>query len=407
MKKLICLVLACLMAFSLCACGGDSADSSTAASSTAAVSSATQNTDNVSSNVVSEPIIPEVNDYSKRTYKAVDILDYLKIDGRYTVTKTDASLGLEDCITYDNTAQLLAFNADCEGDVVINTTLKVGNTEERASHYYLVVVDGVEQRVAAKGIIGSEFKSTITVATGLAKGKHEFKIYRQTELLHGVENIVSITMNGVPTEKPADKDLYIEFLGDSITAGYGDLTTGDDKDDPSGPLKSSGTDTYAFLAAKQLGADVSIVARSGLAFSFDNDPIEPYWKSITFARQKLGEYKFERKPDVVVINLGTNDEGKWRKGEIEITKIKEDAVKLLNMVRASHADAKIVWIYGTMDSGLADTIKSAVGEVGGEDKGFYFLLGKTNYQGGGGHPNADAHKENGKLLADFISNILK
>ncbi len=401
MKKLICIFLAALLAFSMCACGGNS-DSA----SSAAVSSMADKSEAASAAQSKEPVIPEVNDYSKRTYKMVDILDYLKIDGRYAVTKTDVMLGYEDCISFDNTAQLLAFNADCEGDITIKMTLKAGNTESRACHYFLVIVDGVEQRVAAKGILGSEFTSTLEVAKGLSKGKHEIKIYRQTELLHGVENMISVTMNGVPTERPADSKLYIEFLGDSITAGYGDLTTGDDKDDPSGPVKSSGTDTYAFHAAKQLGADVSIVARSGLAFSFDNDPIEPYWKNISFARKDLGEYKFERKPDAVVINLGTNDEGKWRKGEITVEKIKEDAVKLLNMVRESRPDAKIVWIYGTMDSGLADTIKSAVDEVGGEEKNFYFLLGKTNYQGGGGHPNAEAHKENGKTLADFIKTIL-
>ncbi len=405
MKKLICVFLAALLAFSMCACGGDTADGSSTA-----VSSAVQSKAEVSSAAESkEPVVPTVNDYSERTYKFTDIMEYLKLDGRYAVTKTDASIGYEDCISFDNTAQLLAFNADCEGDVTIKLTLKAGNTESRLSHYFLVIVDGVESRVAAKGVLGSEFTTTLTVATGLTKGKHEFKIYRQTELLHGVENLISITMNGVPTEPPKDSELYIEVLGDSITAGYGALTTGDDSDDPSGPIKSSGTDTYAFLAAKQLGADVSIVARSGLAFSFDDDYIDKYWKNISFSREKLGEYKFERKPDVVVINLGTNDEGKWVKNgqsPDELPRLKEYAVKLLNMVRASHADAKIVWIYGTMDSRLGDTIKSAVAEAGGEEKGFYFLLGKTDYKGGGGHPSAEAHKENGKLLADFISSIL-
>ncbi len=402
MKKVIALFLAGIMALSLTACGGN--DTATN-SSTAAESVASSKVD-ATSTAESKPVIPAVNDYSKQTYKVVDILDYLKIDGRYTVTKTDASIGYEDCITFDHTAQLLAFNADCEGDVTIKLTLKAGNTEARASHYFLVVVDGVEQRVAAKGVIGSEFTTTLQVATGLSKGNHEFKIYRQTEMILGTENVISITMNGVPTERPTDKELYIEFLGDSITAGYGDLTTGDDTDDPSGPVKSSGTDTYAFLAAKELNADVSIVARSGLAFSNTDDPIKPYWKSITFARQNLGEYKFERKPDVVVINLGTNDEGMCRKNNVEYSSVKDDAVALLNMVRADHPDAKIVWLYGTMDTGLANVLNNAVNEVGGEAKGFYFMLGEQNFKGGGGHPHADAHKANGKKLAEFIKGII-
>ena len=402
MKKVICMLLAGLMALSMCACGGDTADSSSAANSIAS-----SNGESSSAVESKEPVVPEVNDYSKRVYNVGDILDYLKIDGRYAVTKTDAMIGYEDCISYDHTAQLLAFNADCEGDITVEITLKVGTTENRASHYYLAVVDGVEQRVSARGLLGSEYKSTITVATGLAKGKHEIKLYRQSELLHGVENIISITMNGVLTEKPSDNELYIEVLGDSITAGYGNLTTGEDTDDPSGPAKSSGTDTYAFLAAKQLNADISVVARSGLAFSNASDPIAPYWKSVSFARQtSLGEYKAERKPDVVVINLGTNDESLCRKSNTAYSEVQDDAVALLKMVRETYADAKIVWFYGTMDTGLTDVIRNAVDEAGGEANGFYFLLGEKNFMGGGGHPNADAHKSNGKILADYIKTIL-
>ncbi len=341
-----------------------------------------------------------------KSYRIADILDNLKICGRYAVTSTPSELGGEACITFDHTAQMLAFNADCEGDITIRLTLKAGNTEVRASHYFLVVVDGVERRVAAKGEPDRETVTTLTVATGLERGRHEFKIYRQSEMILGVENFISIKMNGVFAERPADSELYIEFLGDSITAGFGDLTTGDDKDDPSGPLKSSGTDTYAFLAAKQLGADVSIVARSGLGFANPDDKIELYWKSLTFARRSLGEYNFARKPDFVVINLGTNDQHMCNNKKLDYNSIKPDAVALLNTVRECHPDAKIVWFYGTMDTGLANMLYNAINEVGGSKKGFYLFFGKQNFRGGGGHPHADAHKANGKTLADCISSIM-
>ncbi len=339
-------------------------------------------------------------------YSIPDNLDSLKLCGRYAVTTTDEALGREPCVTFDHTAQLLAFNADCEGDVTVKLTLKAGNTEVRAAHYFLVIVDGAERRVSAKGVIDSESVATLTVATGLAKGRHEFQIYRQSEMILGIENFISITMQGVLLERPADNELYIEVLGDSITAGFGDLTTGDDKDDPSGPLKSSGTDTYAFLAAKQLGADVSVVARSGLGFANPDDKIEIYWKHITFARRSLGEYGFERKPDVVVINLGTNDQHMCNNKKLDYNDVKPDAIALLNMVRACHSDAKIVWFYGTMDTGLANAIYNAVNELGGKDKGFYLAFGEQNFRGGGGHPHGDAHRANGKTLADFIRSIL-
>ncbi len=343
---------------------------------------------------------------AEKTYIIADNIDKFKINGRYAVTKTADELGAEPCITFDHTAQLLAFNADCEGDVTVKMTLKAGNTEVRASHYFLVIVDGTEQRVAAKGEVDRESITVLQVATGLKKGRHEIKIYRQSEMILGIENFISVTLRGEIAAPPANNKPYIEFLGDSITAGFGDLTTGDDKDDPSGPLKSSGTDTYAFLAAKKLGADVSIVARSGLGFANPDDKIEIYWNHISFARRSLGEYDFARKPDAVVINLGTNDQHMCNNKKMDYNDIKPDAVALLKRVRECHPDAKIVWFYGTMDTGLANVLNNAVNELGGKEKGFYLAFGEQNFRGGGGHPHADAHKANGKTLADVIRNII-
>ena len=353
----------------------------------------------------SKSVVPEVNDYSEHTYNVTEITEYLKLDGRYAVTDTGAELGAEKCISFDNTAQMIAFNADCEGDVIINMTLKVGVEERRRSHYYTVYVDGVEQeRASVAGLPGVTSKQRMTVATGLKKGEHSFKIYRQSELLHGIENIVSITMHGVPTARPADSELYIEFLGDSITAGYGDLTNTSDNDDPSGPAKSDGTQTYAFLAAQKLGADLSVVARSGLSFSYDD--IEKYWKYISYARKQLGKYGFERKPHAVVISLGTNDHGNYEKKGLTLDDVEAKAEELLKIVRVNRPDSKIVWMYGMMGSDISAQIKTAIANMGGADSGIYYLQGEQNFEGGGWHLSLKGHRNNAAILADFIKELL-
>lgn len=399
MKRIISLALAIAMALTLVSCGENSSDSADSSPDSTA-----QSEPDISE-IESEVSTPVENDYSKQTYKITDVLGYLKIDGRYAVTKTAVDAGYEDCISFDNTAQHLAFNADCEGDVKLGITLRAGASLNRDTHYFTVTVDGAQtERVALKGLLGAETKQVLTVATGLERGEHTFDIYRETELLHGVENIVSVTMNGVLTDRPADRDLYIEFLGDSITAGYGDLTQGGDTDDPSGPAKSSGTATYAFLTAQKLNADMAAVARSGLTFAFD--PIGDYWRNVSFARPDLGRTAFERKPDVVVINLGTNDENKCTYEKINYQTVKDEAVALLETVRADCPNAEIVWMYGMMNSELGDTIKAAVAEFGGESKGAHYLLGEQNYKGGGGHPSAEAHQRNADILSEFIKGIL-
>ncbi len=409
--KIIALSLSLLMLL-LAGCGSDKTDDASAtlsANSKNPTSSASAVSSNKSEAPQSkEPVVPEVNDYSERTYKMPEIIDYLKINGRYAVTKTGVDAGMKPCITFDHSAMMVAFNADCEGDVTLQMTQKVGGEQAAKKHYYLVVVDGVESRVAVESFAGAEARCTLPVATGLARGKHTFEIYRQTELNFGIASLVSVTMKGVPTERPADKKLYIEFLGDSITAGYGDLTVSSDTVYPQYPEKSSGTDTYAFVAAKQLDADMYGIARSGLAFvnGLAGISIADYWNKISWARPGLGDYEATRQADVVVINLGTNDDREnknWKYSDEELT---DYAVRVLNAVREDRPDAKIIWYYGMMGNGMKTPIKQAIEKVGGNDKGFYYLGGTSGWDGGGGHPSKAQHQAAGKVLADYITSIL-
>ena len=400
------LVLSMLPLSAGCNSGADSAASSAASKKPA--SSAVSSEAKSETATSSEPLIPAVNDYSTRTYNFTEITEYLKINGRYAVTKTDSKTGSKPCISFDHTAQLLAFNADCEGDVVIDMTAASLADEGREEKYFLVVVDGVEERMLVNGMRGTEAKLSLTIAKNLKRGKHTFEVYRQFELTNGICNLVSVTMNGVPTERPKNKDLYIEFFGDSITAGFGNLTTSDDKVNTHYPDKSSGTDTYAFYTAKALNADMSAVARSGLAFSYGitGTPIETFWKETSYARSTLGKYQAERQPDIVVVNLGTNDHYNYEDKGLTREQLYEAAVKFLQMVRADRPNAKIVWVYGMMGDKIQDEIERAVEEMGGESKGYYFHKAQRGQNGGSAHPAKADHQVASEGLVEFIKGIM-
>jgi len=376
-----------------------------------------QQTNESSSSVQSE-IVPAVNDYSERTYMLAEITQYLKLDGRWATAKTGADTGAQPCITFDHTAQLLAFNADCEGDVVLKMTNKCNDAQPgRNERYYLVEVDGKETRMKIEAVAGAEAAQTLVLATGLKRGSHTFKIYRQTELNFGYDNLVSVTMKGVPTERPADKERYIEFLGDSVTAGYGNLTVREDANSPSNPDRSSGTDTYAFKTAKLLNADISTVARSGLAYSYGlGMPITDYWNKISWQRSSLGDYKSERTPDVVVIALGTNDHNYYKSKGVTEDQLYQVAFDLIKLVRETRPDSKIVWYYGIMGTGyedeaglfVKDYIKRAIDDNGGDKAGIYLCMAKApNFDGGGWHPSQAGHEAGAQELAQFIVGILK
>ncbi len=409
MKKILSLVLAAVIAFTFVACGGDTSDATGSAVSSLNESkpaqSQTTTSSEAESTVQSEaPVMPE-NDYSEHTFNVVEYKDFYKLTGRYAETLVYLDSNADKCYSFDNTAQLLAFNADCEGDVVLTVSIKPGKAEPLNNCFFSVYIDGVETRMKVDGIFGMESKQTLTLATGLKKGKHEFKVYRDTEFAHGTLNVISVTLNGVLTERPADKELHIEFLGDSITAGYGNLTLRElMEEDASGPKKSDGTETYAFLAAAALDADVTAVARSGLAFSYN--PVEDYWKSVSYARAALGDYTPTRKSDVVVINLGTNDQGNYESKGYTIAQVEDRAVELIKLVKSTRPDAKIVWMYGMMGKDIEATIKSAIAECGGEEADIYYFRGENNNDGGGWHPSQKAHQKNAQLLVDYIKSIL-
>ncbi len=409
MKKLLAITLAEVMLLSFAACGEDASTDSSKIGGAAAGSEA-ESVNTVSSESASSaeesqvPIMPE-NDYSERVFSIVEYKDFYKLCGRYAETMVYLDGQSDKCYSFDNTAQLLAFNADCEGDVVLTVSIKPGKAEPQNNCYFSVYVDGVETRMKVDGIYGMESKQTLLVATGLKKGKHEFKIYRDTEFAHGTVNVISVKMNGVLSERPADKKLHIEFLGDSITAGYGNLTLRElEHPYASGPEMSDGTETYAFLAAEKLDADVTTVARSGLAFSYN--PVEDYWKRVSYNRSALGEYTPARKSDVVVINLGTNDHGNYEKQGFTLDKVEDRAVELIKLVKSTRPDAKIVWMYGMMGKTIESTIKAAIEECGGEAAGIYYFVGENNNDGGGWHPSQKAHQKNAGLLADYIESIL-
>src|SRR6185369_6962338 len=70
---------------------------------------------------------------------------------------------------------------------------------------------------------------------------------------------------GAILTKPAARSRQIEFIGDSWTAGYGDMSTTRDCNSNGGVTRNSNADsTFAALTAKDFNADYQIMAWSGL-----------------------------------------------------------------------------------------------------------------------------------------------
>ncbi len=159
---------------------------------------------------------------------------------------------------------------------------------------------------------------TVTLASNLADGDHTVELYRDTEGRYGTSTFEGFTQ-GTLKAPPVGPGRLIEVVGDSISAGYGDLGSEQHPNfgpDPDGgclfsTLTESAYQTYGATAARTLGADPSLIAVSGWGMYRDNNDNMSDVLSSVYPNE-LGllanpPWPFVPAPQAVVINLGTND----------------------------------------------------------------------------------------------------
>ena len=150
------------------------------------------------------------------------------------------------------------------------------------------------------------------VATGLGRGRHEVQVAKRTEAEVGTVGLAQITLDRDAILEPARPlpQRVIELVGDSISTGFG--IEGANADCPFSAATEDATRSYGALAARALDAEVWIVAWKGKGVLRNNDLAEPDPLPALYGRLIPGEatsptYTYARHPDVVVLNLGTND----------------------------------------------------------------------------------------------------
>ena len=229
------------------------------------------------------------------------------------------------------------------------------------SGYFMAQIDQAEPfKVAFRG----ERDSVVTLATALPEGRH---LVRLMYIIEGYELYPEfwgfVLDEGCQlVEAPSFPSRKIEFIGNSITCGYGN--EGLDKFDHFDYATENHYYSYASIAARNLEAQHWVVARSGIGayrnygepktgspgscmpvqYEFTGYAYKPELREeASFLSEK---WDFDRyQPDVVCINLGTND---LSTNNYDLTLLKEGYQKLLKMVRQHNPKAKIVFLTGSM-----------------------------------------------------------
>ena len=284
--------------------------------------------------------------------------------------------------------------------------------------YFTVYINGARQN---KRVKFTYLDRSAVIAEGLNyKNTYTIKLVRETEQKYGqfIARSLSIGYLGRMLDVPAQKNLYIEFIGDSITCGLGSLCgylsddglTVSDTDNGTCGIESAetsfcedATSSYAYLAAQTLNADCNFISYSGIGVYAG------------YGSFQMGEYfeqhKSTRTPDLVVINLGTNDYFNNKdKTSFDWTAYKTAVKDLIDKVRTAYGEnTKILWATGLMndaDNQFMTEIEAEITALKTEGyKNLYYFGDLTKSSGGhNGHPTKEGAKVAAKELVDYIVN---
>ena len=215
----------------------------------------------------------------------------------------------------------------------------------------------------------SEAEKTYRIDTGNSKEETVITLLKLSEAdtsAFGVGKIGIFSNRRISPTK--QKDLKIEFIGDSITCGYGI-----DEENINGNFSASTenfTKTYAYITAQNLNADYSVVAFSGYGVVSgytsngvrnEKATVEQYYDKSAFLSygREMPWYFPDFESDVVVINLGTNDASYCSKSYQRQQMFISEYVSLLRTVRSYNRNAYILCILGDMNNSLYSSIERA------------------------------------------------
>ncbi len=217
-------------------------------------------------------------------------------------------------------------------------------------------------------------------------------------------------------EPEKDKALKLEFMGDSITTGWGVLA-------PKSQMgyntyEQDSTKSYAYLTAELLDAEIRTEAMGGQGVyrtcgGNEGVQFKSMFDMVLNNRDNLMDipnvYDHSQwTPDVFVLNCGSNDVPGGTSNEI----MYDEGGFLLDKIRHTYPKAKIIWLYGMMNSNYIPTLKKLISDKRRDgDKNVYFLpvdliYGKKDEVGAVGHPNVNASIRVSKKLAALIKKIL-
>ncbi len=305
--------------------------------------------------------------------------------------------------------------------------------EEKNLPWIAVFADGAEKPDRLTRL--EEGRQVCLLFESERAGEHTLTVVKRTENSKGRAGLHRLLLDGEPLPYDAPEPrCRLEFVGDSITCGFGDAMSPQASAFTNG--QEDGLAAYPAVTARLLKADYQSVCISGIPLCHASDPafrlrlpeypgftpppraMEDYYacadrnhQEADGAKDGFEPWDFSRfRPDAIILNLGTNDafrigvSGNDPAEEAYFTKRYEAFLRLVR--RLNGPRPVIACTLGPMNYFLYDAIGKAAGAYcreTGDERVFCLKYGQIDpwNEGYGGltHPNLKTHERMGRELA--------
>lgn len=337
--------------------------------------------------------------------------------------------------TWQNGILYLAYSASylefcCEGTCKVTAELTSDRIPEGKEYtaWAAVFVNDEEQPSQRFELLTGT--STYTLYEAEQKEHVKIRLMKYSEAAFSSLGIKAIHVEGGEVlAAPQAPEKLIQFIGDSITCGYG--IEGMVDVDVFNTTQENPWNAYACRTARLLNADFELVSWSGngIISHYVDETVneqrhdkpwmqELYPYSDRELEERLGRseaeltvWNREQEPDVIVVHLGTNDGSYTRFIEERNVLFIEGYVSFLKQIRQQHEKAPIICMLGVMRQELNDQVAKAVAltRQQGDSNVYYIdipLARDWDGLGTDNHPSPRTHEKMAELLAQYIHFIV-
>lgn len=285
-------------------------------------------------------------------------------------------------------------------------------SETGTSYYNIFIDDKLQRKIKLSGL-----DTIVNIVSDYNKRKHKIRIQKCTEGVYSKTTIheVILSKSGLLSRQPSKVKRHIEFIGDSYTCGYG--VESNNYKDPFSLETENCSLTYAAVIAKYFDADYTLIAHSGKGAARN------YGDSVRISKETMKDLMMNifdtidtckwdgkgYKPDLVVINLGSNDfslEPHPYKEEF-----KHSYIQIINQVKTLYGNVKILCIFPpTIQAPVYNYFEEIVSEK--NDGTIYLLKLKQDLfnmetdLGANWHPGRYGQRKTAMCIIPYISTIV-